>query len=440
MGLVGIQHQLSLLLHLGGKVCQLCGSGSILDQVDAVECLQGIGVFLALQHRHTALIISKVGAFGQPLDVEHGSQLFVIGGVLVHTVAVVCTCAGVLGTLDGNGERHIANVVGVVTGGLHLHDGPAAQNHGTDLAVIDAGLGALPVGGGGVGLGQAALHCFVQDVVHSVGTHIVRTQNALLERILGLGHGNVHPVRVAGCAAAGVSIPCGHGPAGGVVGVQGINGRIVVLDLLQVIQELVRGLGQGGDAGSLKDLLVVDDALCIAGGRDAVHAAVISAVGSEVVIVLNVAQCAQRLKVVAQLGQGDVGGDHAQITPVVGSQTGGHVVGIVGDALVLDGDVGIQLLECGNVAVEGAVIDEVGAVADDLQLGLQVGVVGADGQLVVSLCTVCAGSGTGGAAGGAGGGSAAAAAGGQSRGCGQHTGGLQEVTTIDLTHRNVLLL
>ena len=117
MGLVGIQHQLSLLLHLGGKVCQLCGSGSILDQVDAVECLQGIGVFLALQHRHTALIISKVGAFGQPLDVEHGSQLFVIGGVLVHTVAVVCTCAGVLGTLDGNGERHIANVVGVVTGG-----------------------------------------------------------------------------------------------------------------------------------------------------------------------------------------------------------------------------------------------------------------------------------------------------------------------------------
>ena len=78
--------------------------------------------------------------------------------------------------------------------------------------------------------------------------------------------------------------------------------------------------------------------------------------------------------------------------------------------------------------------------ADDLQLGLQVGVVGADGQLVVSLCTVCAGSGTGGAAGGAGGGSAAAAAGGQSRGCGQHTGGLQEVTTIDLTHRNVLLL
>ena len=98
----------------------------------------------------------------------------------------------------------------------------------------------------------------------------------------------------------------------------------------------------------------------------------------EVVIVLNVAQCAQRLKVVAQLGQGDVGGDHAQITPVVGSQTGGHVGGIVGDALVLDGDVGIQLLECGNVAVNGAVLDEVGAVADELQIGLQVGVVGAE--------------------------------------------------------------
>ena len=332
----------------------------------------------------------------------------------------------------------------MVTGGLHLHDGPAAQNHGTDLAVIDAGLGALPVGGGGVGLGQTALHCFVQDVVHSVGTHIVRTQNALLERILGLGHGNVHPVRVAGCAAAGVSIPCGHGPAGGVVGVQGINGRIVVLDLLQVIQELVRGLGQGGDAGSLKDLLVVDDALCIAGGGDAVHGAVISAVGSEVVLVFNVAQCAQRLKVVAQLGQGDGGGDHAQIAPVLGGQASGHVVGIVGDALVLDGDVGVQLLECGNVAIEGAVIDEVGTVADDLQVSLQVGVVGANGQLIVSLGTIRTGSGTGGrtsgGAGGTSGGAGPAAAGSQSRCCCQNAGSLQETTTIDLTHRGILLL
>ena len=329
----------------------------------------------------------------------------------------------------------------MVACGLHLDDGPAAQHHGTDLAVVDAGLAALPVGGGGVGLGQTALHSLVQDVVHGVGTHIVRTQNALLERILGLGHGNVHPVGVCGGTAADVGIPCAHGPACGVVGVQGIDGGVVVLDLLQGIQELVRGLGQGGDAGSLKDLLVVDDALCVAGGGDAVHGAVVGAVGSEVVLVLDVAQSAQRLKVIAQLGQGDGGGDHAQITPVVGSQTGGHVVGIVGDALVLDGDVGIQLLECGNVAVKGAVVDQVGTVADDLQVSLQVGVVGAHGQLVVSLCTVCAGCGTGGtAAGRASGRSAAAAAGGKSRGCGQNTSSLQETTTIDLTHRGILLL
>ena len=78
--------------------------------------------------------------------------------------------------------------------------------------------------------------------------------------------------------------------------------------------------------------------------------------------------------------------------------------------------------------------------ADDLQVSLQVGVVGANGQLIVSLCTVSAGSGTGGAAGGAGGRSAAAAAGGKSRGCGQHTSDLQEIAAIDLTHRDILLL
>ena len=85
-------------------------------------------------------------------------------------------------------------------------------------------------------------------------------------------------------------------------------------------------------------------------------------------------------------------------------------------------------------------LDEVGTVADDLQVSLQVGVVGAHGQLIVSLCTVCAGSGTSGAAGGAGGRSAAAAAGGKSRGCGQHTSDLQEIAAIDLTHRDILLL
>lgn len=139
----------------------------------------------------------------------------------------------------------------------------------------------------------------------------------------------------------------------------------------------------GGDAGRLKDALVVDDALGVAGGGDAVDLAVEGAVGGKVVVLLDGGQVAHGVEVVAQLGQGDGGGDHADIAPLLRGQTGGHVAGVVGDPFVLDGDVGVQLLELGHIAVEGAVLDQVGAVVDDLDGGGQVGVVGADGQLVV---------------------------------------------------------
>src|SRR5699024_3444397 len=86
-------------------------------------------------------------------------------------------------------------------------------------------------------------------------------------------------VGVAGGAAADVSVPGAHGPAGGVVGVQGVDAGIVVAHLLQSVQELGGRLGDGGDAGRLKDALVVDDALGVAGGGDAVDLAVLDQVG-----------------------------------------------------------------------------------------------------------------------------------------------------------------
>ena len=271
----------------------------------------------------------------------------------------------------------------MVTGVLHLHDCPAAQNHNTDLAVVHHGLAALPVGRGGVVLGQAALDSLVQGVVNGVGTALgITGGNTGGKRVSSLGHRDVHPVGIAGSAAADVGIPSAHRPACGVVGVQG--DRIgVVLDLLQRIKELIGGGGQFVDTGLLKDGLVVDNALHIAGGGDAVDRAVKGTVAGEVVLVLNVGNTAQRLKVVAQLGQGDGGGHHADVAPVIAGQAGGHIVGVVGHALILDGDVGVDGIELGDVLVKGAVLDQVGAVGQDLQAGIQVGAVGANSQLAV---------------------------------------------------------
>src|SRR5699024_2307043 len=138
-------------------------------------------------------------------------------------------------------------------------------HHGGDLAVVHHGLAAFPVGGGGVRLGQAALDSFVQDVVHGVGAALfIAGGHALGEGIVGLGHGDVHPVGITGGTAADISIPGAHGPAGRVVGVQRDDAGVVVLDLLQGIQELGGSGGQLGDAGSLKDGLVVHNALGVA--------------------------------------------------------------------------------------------------------------------------------------------------------------------------------
>ena len=233
---------------------------------------------------------------------------------------------------------------------------------------------------------------------------------------MGLGHGDVHPFGVRGGAAADVGIPGAHGPAGRKVGVQG-DGVGVVLDGLQGVQELGGRLGQLGDAGGLEHGLVVDDALGVAGGGDAVDLAVVGAVVGKIVGVLNGGQIAHGVEIVAQLRQGDGGGDHADVAPVVAGQAGGHVAGVVGDALVADGDVGVHLVEGVHIALEGAVLDQVGAVADDAQLGGQVGVILADGQLIVGrhggLAAVAAGRA---------GGLAAAAAGQQAGGHGSRQG------------------
>ena len=371
MGLVSVQGQLGFLVHVGLQVRDLRRSLGIGHQRDAVEGFQGFGVFLALEHRHAALVVGEVAGLGHPLDVQHRSDLVVVADVLVHAEAVVGTGGGVLGTVDRDGERHVGDIVGVVTGGLHLDDGPASQHHAADLAVVDHGLAALPVGGGGVFLGQTHGHGVIQDLVHGVGAGAVA---AVREGILGLGHRDVHPVGIAGGAARNIGVPGGHGPAGGKVGVQG-DGVGFVLDELQVGEELIGGLGQLRDAGGFKDGLVVDDALRVAGGGDAVDILAEGAVVREVVLVLDLVQLAQHLEVIAQLGQGDGGGDHADVAPVIAGQAGGHVLGIVGDAFVGDADVGVELLELGHITVKGAVLDQVGALADELEVRLQVGVI-----------------------------------------------------------------
>ena len=119
----------------------------------------------------------------------------------------------------------------------------------TSVPIVHAGLAALPVGGGGVSLGQAALDSFVQDVVDGVGAALgVAGGHAGGEGVHGLGHDDAHPVGVAGGAAADVGVPGAHGPAGGVVGVQGVDAGVVVAHLLQSVQELGGRLGDGGDA------------------------------------------------------------------------------------------------------------------------------------------------------------------------------------------------
>src|SRR5699024_5029814 len=168
-----------------------------------------------------------------------------------------------------DGERHIADVVGVGAGVLELLHRPAAQHHGGDLARVDPPLGGLPVGGHGVVLDQAAGHRLIQGVVDSVGAGAVAAVGK------GVGHVGhiVVELGVAGGRAEDVGVPGTHGPAGGEVGVQG-DGVGVVLDGLQVVEELVGGGGSFGDAGLLPDPLVVGHAVGVAAVGDAVDLAV----------------------------------------------------------------------------------------------------------------------------------------------------------------------
>ena len=62
-----------------GQVCNLVGGGGVLQQLDAVEGGQGVGVLLALEHGHAALIVGKVAGLGQPLDVQHAYSMVMLG-------------------------------------------------------------------------------------------------------------------------------------------------------------------------------------------------------------------------------------------------------------------------------------------------------------------------------------------------------------------------
>ena len=79
MGLVGVEHQLGLLLDVDGQVGELVGGGGVLQQLDAVEGGQGVGVLLALEHGHAALVVGEVAGLGQPLDVQHAYSMVMLG-------------------------------------------------------------------------------------------------------------------------------------------------------------------------------------------------------------------------------------------------------------------------------------------------------------------------------------------------------------------------
>ena len=235
---------------------------------------------------------------------------------------------------------------------------------------------------------------------------------------------------VAGGRAEDVGVPGTHGPAGGEVGVQG-DGVGVVLDGLQVVEELVGGGGSFGDAGLLPDPLVVGHAVGVAAVGDAVDLAVKGLVADEVVDGLEGVHIPQRDKVAGEVGLGDAGGDEADVAPLAGHDAQGEALLVIGQGLVGDGDVGVELVELLGIAgVDG--VHNVGAVGQDLDVGGDILEVLAQFDLVDG--GQAGGSFSRAAAGGCGR-AVRPAAGGQGAGGRQNAGSLQKIAAIDLAHK-----
>ena len=305
---------------------------------------------------------------GQPLEVVHGSQFLFIRCLNVDGEVVVATGRRVLFPVDSNRERHVANIFRMLTafGIAHLGKSPGAQHHGGDLAVVQHRLAAFPVGRGVVILDQLLRSCVIQDLVHSVGAGTVAL---ICEGILRMGQVLAHIGIPAGGSNTDIGIPGTHGPSGSIVGIQR-DGIGLFLDGSQGGEEFIRGLGQLGDAGFRKNTLVVQDAVGVARGGNAVAHAVKGPCAHEVVLCAQGFQGAKRHKVLGQLVLLHGGDPHDGPVGVADSHQ--RVLRIVGNQFILDFHVGIDLPEFFHITVQ--LFRNVRAMVSKVDFGSQVGV------------------------------------------------------------------
>ena len=330
------------------------------DELDVLEVGVEVRQLVVVgRDRDAAFVVGVVGLLGQPLDEDHGRFLVGGGGVLVDAVRVVRSGGSVLLALDGDRERHVADVLGVVACGLDLGDRPGAEHHGGDVAAVQLVLGSFPIGGGVIVLGQAIGHGVIQDLVDVVGVGAV---TRILERVLGVGEDVVHVVGIAGGRAADVRVPGAHGPTSRVVGVQR-SGLGLLLDGLQVGDEFLRGGRQLVDAGLLEDPLVVDDAGGVADRSHAVDLLLVGLVDSVLDLLVHVSEGAVGDEVVLQFGPVDRR-NHHDVAPVTALKTKMYYY------------VRIGLVEFGDVLLPGrsriVVLEHIGTMAEQLQIGLDV--------------------------------------------------------------------
>nr|WP_218061850.1 hypothetical protein [Planobispora rosea] len=170
-------------------------------------------------------------------------------------------------------------------------------------------------------------------------------------------------VVAVGAERAAEGLPHGQGPPGGVVGV--VRDRPGLLpDQLEVGDELVGRGRPVGDAGRLEDPLVVDEALGVAEGGDAVHLAVVGLLVDEAVLLAELLRAAQRLEEGRELAGRHRVGDEEDVAVLRGVHPDADFVLVVGDALELHLDARVELGEPLGVLLERGV-HQVGPVRQD---------------------------------------------------------------------------
>ena len=147
--------------------------------------------------------------------------------------------------------------------------------------------------------------------------------------------------------------------------------------------------GSRGDARLRPDLLVVDEAVGVAGDGDAVVLALVGLLGGEAVLLRHVGRVAERLEERRQLLGRHRVGDQQHVAVVAGVQPDLGLALVVLEGLELDVDVRVDRLELLLVVLEHRV-DDVGALGQHRDVAL---------DARVDLGRACAGAGRGRAAG-----------------------------------------